>query len=199
MIKKQKRWIALLVALTFAWLLQVSAMPLAANGASATVAAAGADQEPGFVEAAAPKAAPAKTKSILPLVLIGVGVVAVAAVLVLVVFKTKYDITGTWDFTFITSGYTEYYSLSFRGSKSAGDFSFVAVPIFFGSYAVDGKKVTMTLPSFPLLKFAGEFTGKDSMSGTWVNVSTTTWTAVRAGTAAAAPMLPAGQSKLLPR
>ncbi|MCX6555679.1 MAG: hypothetical protein NTZ12_11820, partial [Candidatus Aminicenantes bacterium] len=97
MIKKQQKWIALFVALTFMWLLQVSAMPVAAAGTSEQAGVASAEQGPNFYDAAKPKPAPAPKKSILPYVLIGVGVAAVAVVLILVVFKTNYDITGTWD------------------------------------------------------------------------------------------------------
>jgi hypothetical protein len=92
MIKKQQKWIALLVTLTFMWLLQVSTMPMAAANAPEQIGSAGAEQGPDYVEAVGHKVAPAKKKSILPIILIGVGVVAVAAVLFLVVLKTKYDL-----------------------------------------------------------------------------------------------------------
>lgn len=48
--KKHQRWIALLVAFSFAWLLQVTAMPLAAVDTNEQVAAASAGQATGFVE-----------------------------------------------------------------------------------------------------------------------------------------------------
>jgi hypothetical protein len=48
--KKQQKWTALLVVFTFAWLLQVSAMPLPAADATELVAAASAGQAPGFIE-----------------------------------------------------------------------------------------------------------------------------------------------------
>ena len=95
MIKKQQKWIAVLVTLAFMWLLQVSTMPLAAASTVEQISSANAEQGPDFVEAVGYKAAPAAKKSILPIVLIGLGVVAVAAVLFLVVLKTKYDIIGT--------------------------------------------------------------------------------------------------------
>lgn len=50
MIKNQKRWIALLLILTFAWLLQVSAMPLAAADKTEQVGQAKVEREPGFFE-----------------------------------------------------------------------------------------------------------------------------------------------------
>lgn len=50
MIKKQKKWIVLFVVLTFMWLLQVSAMPLAAAATSEHVDSANAEPAPNFVE-----------------------------------------------------------------------------------------------------------------------------------------------------
>ena len=157
MIKKQQKWIALAVVVTFMWLLQVSAMPLAAENS--------AEQGPGYVEAAGRQIAPPAKKSILPVILIGVGVVAVAAVLFLVVFKTTYDITGNWTFIF-TGPTNETYVLTFSGSKESGTFVFAAVPMFNGTYAVDGKNVTMTVTLVPTIEFKGQFTNKDTMKRT---------------------------------
>jgi hypothetical protein len=203
MLKKQQKWVALLVVLTFVWLLQVSAMPLTANGSAVETVSAPAEQGPAFVEAAGHKAAPPPKKSILPLVLIGVGVVAVAAVLVLVVFKTSYDIVGSWDFEFTGSSH-EFYTLTFTGSKGSGNFVFVNFAPYAGPYAVDGKNVTMTVTSQPTVKFSGQFTGKDTMSGTWVvnnggQTQTWTWTAKRATGAAVVNPPPTAQSMLFPR
>jgi hypothetical protein len=50
MIKNQKKWVALMVILTFAWLLQVSAMPLAAGDKTEQVGPASVEQAPGFFE-----------------------------------------------------------------------------------------------------------------------------------------------------
>lgn len=50
MIKKPQKWIALLVAISFAWLLQVSAMPLAAVKTTEQATTASAEQAPGFIE-----------------------------------------------------------------------------------------------------------------------------------------------------
>jgi hypothetical protein len=51
MIKKQQKWIALLVTLAFVWLLQVSTMPVAAANAPEQTGSASAEQGPDFVEA----------------------------------------------------------------------------------------------------------------------------------------------------
>ena len=165
MIKKQKKWISLLVALTFIWLLQVSAMPLNAAGDRELVSSAGGEQGPDYFEAVSHKAPAPQKKSILPWVLIGVGAVAVAAVLILVVFKTSYDITGNWTFLF-TGPYTASVHYTFTGTKSSG--SFTTPDSFPGTYVVDGKKVTFTITGSPEVVFTGTFTDKDTITGTWV-------------------------------
>ena len=53
MIKKHGRWIALLVAITFAWVMQLSTMPLAAGDKTEAVPAS-AEQAPGFFEQLGP-------------------------------------------------------------------------------------------------------------------------------------------------
>jgi len=50
MFKKQQKWIALPVTIAFAWLLQVSAMPLAAADTTEQVSSASVEQETGFIE-----------------------------------------------------------------------------------------------------------------------------------------------------
>jgi flagellar basal body-associated protein FliL len=126
MFKKQHKWIALLVTLTFAWMLQVSTMPLAAASTTEQASSANAEQGQNFVEVMDHETAPAKSKSILPLILIGVGVVAIAAVLFLVVLKTKYDIVGTWTVVWHwTSGstYGDTATFTFSGTMDSGTVS----------------------------------------------------------------------------
>jgi hypothetical protein len=181
MIKKQQKWIALLVTLTFMWLLQVSTMPLAAASAPEQIGSASAEQGPDYVEAVGYKAAPAKKKSIVPIILIGVGVAAVAAVLILVVFKTKYDIVGTWEITTAWSGGGGgTVTNEFVGDKKSGDVNLVlsGSSAKWGEYTVDGKKVTFWILTST---FTGEFTDKTHMSGTGVGIGSTTgtWTAVK--------------------
>jgi hypothetical protein len=199
MIKKQQKWIALLVTLTFVWLLQVSTMPLTAAGASEQAGLTNAEQGPGYVEAAGHKYVPAPKKSILPYILIGVGVVAVAAVLFLVVLKTKYDITGSWTFVF-TGHDSQTYVLTFTGTKASGTFKFDAIPSYTGPYTVDAKNVAMVVTSLPSLQFTGQFTAKDTMTGIWGAGSTIyNWTATRNATATAVNPSPAAQSLLVPK
>lgn len=178
MINKQKKWIAILVTLTFVWLLHVSVQPVSAADAVERVGAASAEQEPGFSEAAGHKAAPPKGKSVLPYVLIGVGAIAVAAVLILVVFKTTYDIVGTWTFVF-TGPYDATVRYTFTGDEKSGTW-FAIGGGDIGTYTVDGKNVTMTVTGLPSVLFSGQFTGKNTMTGSWVQGgSTWNFTATR--------------------
>ena len=198
MIKKQQKWIALLVTLTFVWLLQVSTMPALAADSAAQIGAANAEQGPHFIEEEEGGVYKAKKSSVLPIILIGVGVVALAAVLFLVVLKTKYDITGEWQImrtrTDITASPSTRY-LTFSGDKKAG-----TVRIDFntwgssdpdaGIYSVDGKAVSFTQywPDYPddyEYNYVGNFTDKDTMNGTFYmnfpagDTEAGSWTATR--------------------
>ncbi len=181
MFKKQQRWIALLVTLTFMWLLQVSAMPLPAV---APAVSSSAGQGTDYYEAVGQKAAPAKKGSILPWILVGVGVVAVTAVVLFLFVLNKYDITGAWTFIF-TGASTITLTITFTGDKEAGTFAMSGLPNSGGTYAVDGKKVTLLPTYFPEVIFVGEFTGKDAMSGTLTeDGEVSNWTATRIAAAA---------------
>ncbi|MBN2400076.1 MAG: hypothetical protein JXI33_07020 [Candidatus Aminicenantes bacterium] len=161
MIKKQQKWIAILVVCTFLWLMQLSTMPVAAAGQADI---AGAEQEPDYFEASGQSAAPANKRNILPYVLIGVGVVAVAAVLFLVVLKTNYDITGTWSLTYSWAGGTCTYDTIFTGTKDSG--TLIMNNAISGSYTVDGKKVSCYVADATRKwEFVGEFTSKTEMGG----------------------------------
>jgi hypothetical protein len=188
MFKMQKKWIALLVIVAFAWMLQVSSMPLNAAGTEAQVSAANAEQGPDYLEAVGHKAAPAKKKSIMPWILIGVGAVAVTAVLFLVVLKTKYDLRGTWSLTRSSDFYWITNPRSFVFAGTSRDSGTLSVTGFAdnGPWTADGKTVhfTMTTSSAYLWTFDGTFTDKDTLSGTLNYHDSThdingTWTATR--------------------
>jgi hypothetical protein len=193
MMKKQQRWIALLVVLTFAWLLQVTAMPMAAADAAERVAAAGAEQGPAFVEQEKAAAFQVRKKSIVPVLLIGAGVVVVAAVLLLVVFKTSYDIVGEWRYSWKWAGEADWsetnQSLVFSGDKKSGTLTIWGYP---GTYTVDGKNVTFRFNYYEngpndYTVNTGTFDGKDKISGTWVLIAsgnTGAFEAVRGSAAA---------------
>ncbi len=197
MIKKQQKWIALLVTLTFAWLLQVSTMPVAAAPAPERISSANAEQAPGFIEQEGDSGYAAKKKSILPIILIGVGVVAVAAVLFLVVLKTKYDVRGTWSVTRSDDFYWINNPRSFVFEGTGKESGTMNLPGFLdhGTWSVDGKKLhfTFSADNTYLWTFNGTFTDKDTLSGT-VNYHDSnndingTFTATRTSAAASAPL-----------
>ena len=178
-IKKQQKWIALVVVCTFVWLLQVSTMPVAAAGTAEQASVARAEQGPDYYEAVAQKAAPAKKKSILPWILIGVGVIAVSTALYFFVLKTNYDIVGTWSLTYIaTSVGTFTYDTVFAGSKKSGTMTMAGTVS--GVYTVDGKKVNCYVANtHQKWEFIGEFTSKTRMEGQfnyyWDNVLHPEW------------------------
>ncbi|MEI6613990.1 MAG: hypothetical protein WCL37_03765 [Chrysiogenales bacterium] len=189
MIKKQQKWIALLVTLTFIWLLQVSTMPLAAANTAEQASFASFEQGPDFIEAVKHKAAPPPKKSILPYVLIGVGVVAVAAVLFLVVFKTKYkyDIRGTWQYYYKwddLSTETGPITITFSGSQSSGQLVFdVQEDNQQGTYTITKENVSFVIDSnHKPWNHTGSFESENKMSGTFTfpyGVGTGTWYATR--------------------
>jgi len=187
MIKKQQKWIALLVTLTFAWLLQVSTMPLAAASTTEQVSSASAEQAPSFVEQESASGYHAKKKSIVPIILIGVGVVAVAAVLFLVVLKTKYDFRGTWKVTATWTGHpaADFTIVASGATKDSGTFYEGTTP---GTWTASGKDVVFTYSVFSMV-FTGKFTSKDALSGTMTSAipgyATGTFTAVRTASATA--------------
>jgi hypothetical protein len=159
--KKQQKWIALFVALTFAWLMHMSAMPVAAAEQANSITS---DQSPEYYEAVAQKAAPAKKKSILPWILIGVGVVGVSAVLFFLVLKTNYDIVGTWSHTYSWSGGSYTYDTVYTGTKKSGTMTMAGSVS--GVYTVDGKKINCYVANaHQKWEFVGEFTSKTQMSG----------------------------------
>jgi hypothetical protein len=194
--KKHQRPIAIFVVFAFVCLLQATAMPLTAErsqGRSET-AVTSAEQGPNFIEEEGTPYA-AKKKSIMPMVLIGLGVVAVAAVLVLVVFKTTYDITGTWQINihFLTSGFTDYSSTwTFTGSKDSGTFvENDSGTLYPGTYTVTNKKDVWFKYNAYSDTYVGKFTSKDKMSGTFsTSTYNGTWSATKTSSAAVAPALP---------
>ena len=177
MIKKQQKWIAVLVTLTFIWLLQVSTMPLAAANTTEQIASANAEQAPSFIEEEEDSSFQPKKKSIMPIILIGVGVAAVAAVLFLVVLKTKYDITGAWTLTWKYEEEDQNSNtITFMGDKKSGTFKIGTAS---GTYSVDNKKVQWIYSGGETI-YTGEFTDKTHMSGTMLSYGYNgTWSAVK--------------------
>jgi len=192
MIKKHQKWIALLVTLTFMWLLQVSTMPMAAANTPEQISSANTEQAPRFIEEEGDSGYQAKKKSILPIILIGVGVVAVAAVLFLVVLKTKYDPVGTWSgpVTSQTGNWTG--QVTFSGDKKSG--TLIYSNYYSGTYTVNGKDIIFNYTyNDQTVTFTGKFDSKDTMSGTWKNEQYSylygTWQLTRGTSATKIPVL----------
>ncbi|MBU4405390.1 MAG: hypothetical protein L6428_03900 [Candidatus Aminicenantes bacterium] len=167
MIKKQQKWIALLVTLTFMWLLQVSTMPVAAASTTEQIGSANAEKAPSFIEEEGDSSYQPRKKSALPLILGVVAVGALAAVLFLVVLKTKYDITGIWTITvsWINPVITGSFDATFTGDKKSGTSSSGSNS---GVYSVSGKDATFNFGSG---SYTGIFNSKTTMSGTMHNNS----------------------------
>lgn len=205
--KRVKQPIAWFVIFAFFAVVQLAAMPLGAAPApdQAGTVVAGEEQSPAFVESAASHAPAPRKKSIVPMVLIGVGVAAAAAVLFLVVLKTKYDARGTWTLTRSSEFYWITNPRTFVFAGASRDSGTMTISGFAdgGPWSVDGKKITFTATTTGsyLWTFTGEFTGKDSMSGT-VNYHDAshdingTWSATRAAAAPAALPRPGADEKI---
>jgi len=190
-IKIHKKAITLILIATFFYLIQITSMPLGAEtsrtSGNETMNSAG--NETGLIEQEAPAGYAKKKSSVLPIIIGVVAVGAVAAVLVLVVFKTKYDIVGTWNETnTVISGTT---AIVFSGDKKSGTLTLQPTYIDTGTYTVSSKTVHFEFHATGYTYnwvYDGQFDSKDSMSGTVKYVpgsgttSTGTWTATRKAT-----------------
>ena len=184
-ITRNKKKIALIAAFSFFYLIGIGSLPLAA------VDSASADREPGAIEKIGSSGSHAAKKSPIIPIIIGVVVVgAVAAVLILVVFKTKYDIVGTWTgpFTSDSSSHQWTVTITFTGDKKSGTFVYHDSDGWdeTGTYVVDGKDVTFTFDAEEdPITFSGSFSDKNHMNGTWLHApvgATGTWTLSRGAT-----------------
>jgi len=187
--KNIKKTIALAAVFMLLYWVGISSMPLAAAGTHEQIGSAGTGQGPDYLEAIGQKAAPAKKKSILPIILIGAGAITVAAVLILVVFKTNYDITGSWSAAIVQDQDQNRWDadLIFTGDKKSGAVEYRESPFHFpGTYTVNGKNVNIiidfsafTPPA--VITISGSFSAADSMNGTWTSTAggSGTWTATR--------------------
>lgn len=195
--KTHRRVTALFVAFAFLTLLQVSAMPLRADqspdrgGAAVTTP----EQGPNYIEEEGTGGSAGK-KSIMPVILIGLGVAAVAAILILVVFKTKYDIVGTWTVTDTILSKT--LTITFSGSKSSGTLT-IKEYIDTGTYTVDGKNVHFEFSAAGYnYKFVydGTFSSKDKANGTVkylvanVEKDSGTWNGTKSSSTTGSGLLP---------
>ncbi|MCJ7526112.1 MAG: hypothetical protein MUP71_12955 [Candidatus Aminicenantes bacterium] len=99
MLKKQQKWIALLMTLTFAWLLHITAMPLAAVETTEQVSSTSVEQAPGVFEQTGSEWGRVKPRTS-PLLLIA----AVVALALLYLLIHGIDIDAAPDTTTGTSG-----------------------------------------------------------------------------------------------
>jgi len=178
-ISRHKKLIALVAVFSFMYLVGIVNMPLQANDDP---------QQPGAIEKVGTSGATTAKKSPIIPIIIGVVVVgAIAAVLILVVFKTKYDIVGSWAWTYDAGGTPVY---TFVGDKASG--TYTNTNLERGIYAVDGKDVTITWEDytggFHIVMYSfvltGKFDSKTTMSGSysgvdWFGPFSGTWTAVK--------------------
>ena len=187
-VKSHQRFISLVAAFAFCFLIQINSLPLRAETASPQPQQTGvssATEQPGTIEQPRSAGYTSKKKSPLIPIIIGVVVVgAVAAVLILVVFKTKYDITGTWYFELHANPPSDFvgsWNITFTGTKKSG--TFIDEYGVTGTYAVDGKTITsINYDPGVMPDFTGAFENKDRMSGNYVWTAyseTGTWFAVR--------------------
>jgi hypothetical protein len=194
MIKKQQKWIAVLVVCAFIWLLQVSTMPVAAADGPERISSAGNEQAPNFIEEDGPSGHKAKKKSPLPFILIGVGLITITAVVLILVVLKSYNIVGDWAFqlTSITyPGDNPAWDMTFYGDKKSG--TFMDSDGYSGIYTIDGKNITQIKYDSISITFTGKFDGKDKISGnyTWTFYGEVgTWTGSRIGSSAAMPKSP---------
>jgi hypothetical protein len=172
MMTQHRKLIATAVLVAFLCLAQSASAPLRAEPAAARQGSSleSREQTPRVLEQQGSVSAPAKRKSLLP-ILIGVAAAgAVAAVLVLVVFKTRYDITGNWDYSWKYAGDSEWryagQRVTFSGDRKSGTLTYRGYP---GAYVANGKNVAFVFAyqSDNTVTNSGRFAGQDKLSGTW--------------------------------
>jgi hypothetical protein len=178
-----RRLLSLFIICTLAWMFQVTAVPLQAFDRDMPAA----DTGPGVFERQAPAASVGRRSLLLPIVIGVVAAGAIAAVLILVVFKTSYDVTGTWDIAYrwSNSNDTHHFSITFSGDTSSGTCTINdAGDILTGTYTQDKKNVSWihNVETHPV--YAGTFSDKNTMAGTMTAGNATgTWTGTRTASA----------------
>lgn len=186
--KNHRKPISLILIFAYAVLLQAAAQPLRAERAPAPAenSLSAPEQGPSVVEEEGGGAAPARKRSIVP-ILIGVAAAgAIAAFVALVVLKTKYDIVGSWEFAFTSTApaHTWTWTLVFKGDKKSGTFTDAGDT---GKYTVSEKDVRLAYDDWDIV-LTGRFDAKDKMSGSGTfagltvgdkEITSATWTATR--------------------
>jgi len=183
MIKKQQKWIAMFVALTFMWLLHVSAMPLSAAQAKPQPGNSQGSDQPGVVEEVALDAGfHMSRRNALPYVIVGVGVVAAAAIILFSgILKQMYDIQGNWLFSWKRDQDNYWWGqnerMTFTGSKTSGNAALYSNGTIErqGPYTISKKNMQAVLeryqPPSPTpyihMTLSGSFQDNNTITGTW--------------------------------
>jgi len=178
MLKTMKKLLALFLVISLLSLGHLAAMP-GVGTADTAVAGPVEDEGQGLIEIEDDYGPARARKSSFTPILIGLlAAGAVAAVLFLVVLKEKYNIVGSWNLNFrwTNSGSTGATVITFSGNKKSGSFQ---SSVYTGTYTVNGKNVTWVYSGGTT--YTGNFTDKNSMSGTMVdyNGNPGTWTATK--------------------
>jgi hypothetical protein len=179
----KRRLLTLFVIAALAWMVPLNPLQLRATESAITAA----DTGPGVFERQAPAASVGRRSLLLPIVIGVVAAGAIAAVLILVVFKTSYDVTGTWDIAYrwSNSNDTHHFSITFSGDTSSGTCTINdAGDILTGTYTQDKKNVSWihNVETHPV--YAGTFSDKNTMAGTMTAGNATgTWTGTRTASA----------------
>ncbi len=188
MIKKQQKWIAVLVVCTFLWLMHISTMPVAAATGPEQISSANSEQAPNFIEEEGGRGSKAKGKSALPIILIGVGLLTITALVVVLVVLKNYNIVGNWDIRVVSityPGWDDNWIMTCTGNKKNG--TFMDSQGDGGTYSVDGKNIAYIKYNNVSLTLTGQFDDKNRISGTytWTYYNEIgTWTGSRNGAAA---------------
>lgn len=161
--------VALIVLFSFLAMAQMAAAPVP-TGDHTPAPVSGEDATPGSVEKL-DLAQGAKKSPLLP-ILIGVAAAgALAAILMLVVFKTRYDIRGTWYIEISILGIPLPAVATFSGSRSSGTVEWDEEgDLGSGTYQVSGKNITVLINEEGVTTtYTGEFIGKNDANGTWTS------------------------------
>jgi len=192
-VQKHKMVLSFLALVSFSFLMCITALPLKSEtdrAARPQVAAAPTENQPGAIEQNAPAGHHARKKRspIIPIIIGVVVVGAAVAVLALVVLKTKYDIRGSWLFTYQSqAGWgTWTYIHTFTGSRESG--TFTNEDGYGGTYTVSGKTIIDISYYNSTLYHIGQFSSQDAISGdfswsSWDDYGT--WAGTRISDAAA--------------
>jgi len=177
--KKPERTIVVLSLSIFFWLNHLLPPPLPAAPRAQGDAFSAVDTAPGAVEkagAAKRQGKQAKKKPSVVLIMAGVVVLGMTAgALIIFVFKNRYDINGTWQFTWDYPGgtYSGAGTVTFSGSLRSGDLSAdwgsgEEAMQGFGTFTAEKKELSfeITWDESTIVTHQGKFLDVDTIAGT---------------------------------